>query len=80
MTWNRSSGVLCKMLGPEVSDAARLLPPAGPDQPKTATVEMDTAQTGRVRVTLECRLWKHYKMRHWGWHAIHAERIDGKVQ
>lgn len=45
MIWNQSSGVLCKMLGPEVSDAARLLPPPGPDQPKTATVEMDTART-----------------------------------
>ncbi|MET3512732.1 hypothetical protein ABIC63_000497 [Pseudacidovorax sp. 1753] len=66
------SGRTCRMSGPEVAAATAMMPKAGPDQPKTATVEMDTEWSGRVLVMLECRQFRHYKITHWGWTVVDA--------
>ncbi|MBF9263406.1 hypothetical protein [Paracidovorax cattleyae] len=70
------NGDLAWVLGEEVADAIRSLPPAGPDQPETMAVNTHAQQLGPIRLTLARHRYKRGKNVIWIWVACRADRLS----
>jgi hypothetical protein len=77
MELNLDNGVLARVRGEEIGAASQTLPRPGPDQPKHMTVDIDTVNAGRVRLTFHLSSYKRpRKQQFWYWLAKRADPLD----
>lgn len=69
------NGILERVPGPYVAQAARTLPPAATAEGRDYTVEIDAGHAGRVQLTFRKQKAKRVKHMHWFWSAKRADAV-----
>lgn len=64
-----------RIRGEDIAKGSLSLPRAEAGQPEQIKVEIDTPDSGRVRITYYLQRYKRGKSHYWFWAAHHAETV-----
>ncbi len=74
--WSPRNGWMAWLHAEEQAEAAKMLPPPGPDVKSPQLVDLTVPDLGPVRVRFETWSYRAHKAHNWAWKAVWADKLD----